>query len=190
MFSVSLALYCLLSSNIKWSLVVYTHLSVWYQTDLMGACVGEMDLLNGSIHQSIQFSFSDVAFISQFSSVSQSCMTLCDPMDFSMPYFPVHHQLLDLSQTHAHWVSDTIQPAHPLLPPSSPAFNFSQHQGLFQWVSSSHQVAKVLEFQHQFFQWIFRTYFLRIHWLDLLATRVFSNTTVQEHQILCAQLSL
>ena len=101
-----------------------------------------------------------VAFISQFSSVAQSCVTLCDPMDFSMPYFPVHHQLLELAQTHAHWVSDTIQPSHPLSFPSPPAFNFSQHQGLFQWVSSSHQVAKVLEFQHQFFQWIFRTNFL------------------------------
>ena len=76
--------------------------------------------------------------------------------------FPVHHQLLELAQTHIHWVSDAIQPSHPLLSPSLPAFNLSQHQGPLQWVSSSHQVAKVLEFQlqHQSFQWIFRTDFL------------------------------
>ena len=98
----------------------------------------------------------------QFSSVAQSCLTFCDPMDCSMPGFPVHHQLLKLAQTHAHRVGDAIQPSHPLSSPSPPAPNPSQHQGLFQWVSSSHQVAKVLEFQlqHQSFQWIFRTDFL------------------------------
>ena len=79
-----------------------------------------------------------------------------------MPGFSVHHQLPELAQTHVHRVDDAIQPSHPLLSPSLPAFNLSQHQGLFQWVSSSYQVAKVLEFQlrHQFFQWIFRTDFL------------------------------
>ena len=78
---------------------------------------------------------------------------------YSTPGFPVHHQLPELAQTHVHWVSDTIQPSHPL---SSPALNLSQHQGLFQWVSSLHQVIKVLELQlhHQFFQWIFRIDFL------------------------------
>ena len=83
-------------------------------------------------------------------------------MDYSMPGFPILHQLPKLVQTHVHWVSDTIQPSHPLLSPSPPAFNLSQHQGLFKWVSSSHQVAKELEFQlqHQSFQWIFRTDFL------------------------------
>ena len=97
-----------------------------------------------------------------FNSVTQSCPTLCNPMDCSMPSFPVHHQLPELAQTHVHWVSDTIQPSHPLLSPSLPTFNLSQEQGLFQWDSSSHQVAKVLEFQlqHQSFQWIFRTDFL------------------------------
>ena len=95
----------------------------------------------------------------QFSSVAQSCLTLCDPMDCSMPDFPVHHQLPELPQTHVHWAGDAIEPSHLLPSPSPPAFNLSQHQGLFQWVSSSHQVAKVLEFQlqHQSFQWIFRT---------------------------------
>ena len=98
----------------------------------------------------------------QFSSVTQSCLTLCDPMDCSMPGLPVHHQLLELTQTHVHQVGDAIQPSHPLSSPSPPAFNHSQHQGLFQWVSSSHQVAKVLnlQFQHQSFQWTFRNDFL------------------------------
>ena len=98
----------------------------------------------------------------QLSSVAQSCPTLCDPMDCSMPGLPVHHQLLALTQTHIHWVSDAIQPSHPLSSTSPPAFNLSQHWGLFQWGTSSSQVAKVLELQlqHQSFQWIFRTDFL------------------------------
>ena len=93
----------------------------------------------------------------QFSSVAQLCLTLCDPMDCSTPALPVHHQLPDFTQIHAHRVGDTIQPSHPLSSPS-PAFNLSQHQCLFQWVSYSYQVVKVLEFQrqHQSFQWIFR----------------------------------
>ena len=100
--------------------------------------------------------------MNQFSSVAQSYLTLCDPMDCSMPGLPVHHQLPEFTQTHVHWVGDAIQPSHPLSSPSPPAFNLSQHQGLFQWVSSLHQVARVLEFQlqHQSFQWLFRTDFL------------------------------
>ena len=95
----------------------------------------------------------------QFSSVAQSCPTLCNPMDCSTPGFPVHHRLLELTQTHVYWVGDAIQPSHPLSSPSPPTFNLSKHQGFFQWVSSSYQVAKVLEFQlqHQSFQWIFKT---------------------------------
>ena len=97
----------------------------------------------------------------QFSSVAQSCPTLCDPMNPSTPGLPVHHQLMEFIQTHVHWVSDAIQPSHPLSSPSPPAPNPSQHHSLFQWVSSWHQVAKVLELQlqHQFFQWIFRVGF-------------------------------
>ena len=97
----------------------------------------------------------------QFSSVAQSCPTLCNPMDCSTPGFPVHHQLLELAQTHVHRVGDAIQPSHPLSSPSPPTFNLSQHQGLFQGVSSLHQVAGGLEFQlqHQSFPWIFRTDF-------------------------------
>ena len=78
-----------------------------------------------------------------FSSVTQSCPTLCDPMDCSMPGFPVHHQLLELAQTHVHRVSDAIQPYHPLSFPSPPAFSLSKHQGLFQGVISSHQTILV-----------------------------------------------
>ena len=93
----------------------------------------------------------------QFSSVAQSCPTLCDPMNRSTPGLPVHHQLPEFTQTRVHWVGDAIQPSHP-----PPAPSPSQQQGLFQRVSSSHEVVKVLEFQfqHQSFQWIFRTDFL------------------------------
>ena len=99
------------------------------------------------------------------SSVAQSCLTLCKPMDCSTPGFPVHHQLPELTQTHVHQVGDAIQPSHPLSFPSR-TFNLPQHQGLFQGVSSSHQGAKVLEFQlqHQSFHWTFG-----IDWFDLLA---------------------
>ena len=96
---------------------------------------------------------------SQFSSVTQLCPTLCGPVDSSTPGFPIHNQLLELTQIHVHRIGDAIQQSHPLSSPSPPAINLSQHQGLFQWVSSSHQVAKVLEFQlqHQSFQWTPRT---------------------------------
>ena len=98
----------------------------------------------------------------QFGSVPQSCPTLCDPMDSSMPGFPVHHQLPEFTQTQVHWVGDAIKPSHPLSSPSPPALNLSQQQGLFKWIGSSRQVAKILEFQlqHQSFQRIFRTDFL------------------------------
>ena len=100
------------------------------------------------------------SIVNQVSSVAQLCPTLCDPMNCSTPGFPVHHQLPELAQTHVHWVGNAIQSSHPLSSPSPPAFNLFHHQGLFHWVSS-HQVAKVLEFQHQSFQWIFRTDFLQ-----------------------------
>ena len=87
-------------------------------------------------------------------SVAQSCPTLCDPMNCSTPGFLVLHCLPEFAETHVHWVSDAIQPSHPLSSPSPPAFSLSQPPGLFQWVSSSHQVAKVLDLQHQSFQWV------------------------------------
>ena len=131
----------------------------------------------------------------QFSSVAQSCLTLCNPMDCSTQGLPVHHQLPEFTQTHVHWVGEAIQPSHPLLPPSTSAFNLSQHQDLFQGVSSD-QVTKVLEFQlqHLFFQWIFRLMSFRMDWfgISLLSkglSRVFSSTTIQKYQFLGTQLS-
>ena len=132
----------------------------------------------------------------QFSSVAQSCPILCDPMNRSTPGLPVHHQFLEFTQTHIHRVSDAIQPSHPLSSPSPPAPKPSQYQSLFQWVSFSNEVARVLEFQ------------LQHHWLqrnpraDLLQnglvgspcsprglSRVFSNTTIQKHQYFGTQPS-
>ena len=98
----------------------------------------------------------------QLSSVAQSCPTLYEPIYGSTQGLPVHHELLESTHTHVHWVGDAIQPSHPPSSPSPPALNLSQHQGLFKWVSSSHQVARILEFQlkHQSFQWTFSTDFL------------------------------
>ena len=98
----------------------------------------------------------------QFSSVAQLCLTLCNPMNRSTPGLPVYHQLPEFTQTQVHWVGDAIGPSHPLLSPSPPTPNPSQHQGLLQWINSSHQVAKVLGFQlqHQSFQWTPRSHLL------------------------------
>ena len=119
----------------------------------------------------------------QFNSVSQSCPTLCDPMNCSMPGLSGHHQLPEFTQIHVHWVGDAIQPSHPLSSPSLPAFNLSQHQGLFKWVSSSHQVAKILEFQlqHQSFQWHPGQISFRMDWLDLLAVQGTLKSLLQYH---------
>ena len=128
--------------------------------------------------------------------VTQSCPTLCDPMDCSTPGFPVLHHLPELAQTYVHRVSNANKPFHPLSSPSPPTFNLSQHQGFFKWVSSSQQVARILEFQlqHQSFQWTFRTDPLRwTGWISLQSkglSRVFSNTTIQKHQFFSTQLSL
>ena len=105
------------------------------------------------------FTFNDIAFSFICCSVAQSYRTLWDPMNCSKPGLPIHHQIPEYTQTHVHCVSDVIQSFHSQSAPSPPALIFTKHQGLFQWVSSSHQVAKVLElqFQHQSFQWIFRT---------------------------------
>ena len=110
---------------------------------------------NGAHPQSSYYTLPSV----EFSSVTQSCPTLCDPMNHSTPGLPVHHQLLEFTQTNVHRVSDAIQPSHPLSSSSPPAPNPSHHQSLFQWVKSSHEVAKVLEFQlwHHSFQRTSRT---------------------------------
>ena len=119
----------------------------------------------------------------QFSSVTQSCPTLCNPMDCSTPGFPVYHQLPELAQTHVHWVSDAVQPFHPLSSPFPPTFKLPQHQGLFQWVISLHQVAKVLEFQPSIspsneYSGLIS---FRIHWLDLLAVQGTLKSLLQQH---------
>ena len=133
----------------------------------------------------------------QFSSVTQLCLTLCDPMACSTPGFPVHHQLPEFTQTHVHWVGDAIQTSHPLSSPFPPALNLSQYHSLFQRVSSSHQVAKVLEFQlqHQFFQWNIQDWspLGLTGWISLQSkglSRVFSNTILQNHQFFSTQLSI
>ena len=115
-------------------------------------------------------------------SVAKLGLTLGDPMDCSTSGFPVLHYLLEFAQTHVHWFTDAIQTSHSLSPPP-PAFNLSQHQDLFQWVSSLHQVAKVLELQlqNQSFQWIFRTDLPRMDWLDLLAVQGTLKSPFQHH---------
>ena len=121
--------------------------------------------------------------IFQFSSVAQSCLTLCDPVDFSTPGLPVHHQLPELTQIHVYWVGDAIQPSHPLSSPSLSTFNLSQHQGLFKWVSSSHQVAKVLEFSFSISPSNERSGLIsfRMDWLDLLAVQGTLKNLLQHH---------
>ena len=122
--------------------------------------------------------------ISIYLRFSHSVMSeLCDPMDCSMTGFPVLYQLLELAHTHVHWVSDAIQPSHSLLSLCPLIFNLFHHQGLFKWVSSLYQVAKILKFQlqHQSFQWTPRTDLL-FFLMSKKLSRVFSNTTVQKHQ--------
>ena len=133
----------------------------------------------------------------QFCSVTQSCLTLYDRMDCSTAGLPVRHQLLEFTQIHVLWVGEAIQPSHPLSSPSPPALNLSQHQSLFQWVNSSHEVAKVLEFQlqHHVLPMNIQAWFPLgwTGWISLQSkglSRVFSNTRVQKHQFFDAQLSL
>ena len=126
--------------------------------------------------------------------VQFSHVWLCDPMECSTPGFPVHYQLLEFTQTHVHWVGNVIQPSHPLLSPSPPAFSLSQHQGLFQWVSSSHHgqnigaSASVLPMNIQ--DWLPLGLSGLISLQSKGFSRVSSNTTVQKHQFFSAQLSL
>ena len=117
--------------------------------------------------------------------VSSSIMSnrLCNPMDCSMPVLPIHHQLPEFTETHVHWVGDTIQPFHPLPSPSPPTFHLSQHQGLFRWVSSLYQVVKLLEFQlqHQSCQWYPGLISFKMVCLDLLAVQETLKNLLQQH---------
>ena len=119
----------------------------------------------------------------QFSSVAQSCPTFCDPMNQNTPGIPVHHQLLESTQTQVHWVSDAIQPSHRLSSSSPPALNLSQNQGLFKWVISLHQVAKDLEFQlqHQSSNEHPGLISFKMDWLDLLAVQETLKSLLQHH---------
>ena len=145
---------------------------------------------------SIQTLFSDGESVLYISSLAQLCPTLCDPMDCSTPGLPVHHQLPEFTQTHVHRVSDVIQPSHPLPSPSPAALNRSQHQGLFQWVSPSHQVAKVLTSASTSVLPMNIQDWFPLGWTGWISlqskglSRVFPNTTVQKHQFSGAQLSL
>ena len=129
----------------------------------------------------------------QFSLVTQSCLTLCDPMNCSTPGLPVHHQLPEFTRTQVHRVSDAIQPSHPLSSPSPPAPNASQHQSLFQWVNSSHEVAGVSALASVLPKDIQdRSPLEWTGWISLQSkglSRVFSNTTVQKYQFFGSQLS-
>ena len=119
----------------------------------------------------------------QFSSVAHSCPTLCDPMNRSMPGLPVHHHLLEFTQTHVHWVSDAVQPSHLLSSPSLPALNLSQHQGLFKWVSFSHQVSKYWSFSFNISPSSEHPGLIsfRMDWLDLLAVQETLKSLLQHH---------
>ena len=119
----------------------------------------------------------------QFSSVAQLCLPLCDSMNHRPPGLPVHHQFPTFTQTHVHWVSDAIQPSHPLLSPSTPAHNPSQHQGLFQWVSSSYQMAEVLSFSFNISPSSEHPGLIsfRIDWFDLLAVQGALKSLLQHH---------
>ena len=119
----------------------------------------------------------------QFSSVAQLCLTLCDPMNRSTSGLPDHHQLPKFTQTHIHWVGDAIQPSHPLSSPSPSAPNPSQNQGLFQWVNSSHEVAKYWSFSFSIspsneYSGLIS---FRMDWLDLLAVQGTLKSLFQHH---------
>ena len=142
--------------------------------------------VDGNLLLCLQFSL--------FSSVAQSCPTLCDPMDSRKPGLPIHHQLRESIQTYVHWVCDAIQPSHPLSSPSPPAFNLSQDQGRFKWLSSLHQrievsaSTSVLPVNTQDWSPLGWTGWISLQSKGL--SRVYSNTTVQKHQFFGAQLSL
>ena len=151
---------------------------------------------NGKLFTKSSFNSPASTISLKFSSVAQSCPTLCNPMNCSTPGLPVHHQLPEFTQAHIHWVGHAIQPSRPLSSPSPPALNLSQHQGLFKWVSSLHQVAKYWSFSFSISpsNEYSRLISFRMDQLGLLKSkglsRVFSNTTIQKHQFFGTQLSL
>ena len=151
-----------------------THLAYNFSFSLDFTGISSVNILHINSH---------LVFAAQFSSVTQSCPTLCDPMNCSTPGIPVHHQLPESTQTYVHWVGDAIQQSHLLSFPSLPALNLSQHQNLFQWVGSSHQVAKILALQpqHQYFNEHSGLISFRMDWLDLLAVQGTLKGLFQQH---------
>ena len=129
---------------------------------------------------SLSVAVSFLCLILSISSDAQSCLTCYEPMDCSSPGFPVHQQHPKLAQTHVHWVGKAVKPSYALLSPFPPAFNLSQHHCLFQWASSLHQEAKVLEFQHQYqsFQWIFST---DLGWTSLISVQSKGLKSLLQH---------
>ena len=116
-------------------------------------------------------------------SVAQSCLTFCDPVDCSMPGFPVPHHLPEFAHIHIHCVGDAVQPTHSLMPSSPSALDLSKNHGLFQWVVCLHQITKILALQHQSFQWILRLISLKIDWFDVLAVQGTFRSLLQHHSL-------
>ena len=119
----------------------------------------------------------------QYSLFTQSCLTLCNSLDCSTPGLHIHHRLLEFIQTHVHWVGDAIQPSHPLSSISSPAFSLAQHQGLFKWVSSLHQVARYWSFIYRISPYNEYSGLIsfRMEWMDILAVQVTCKILLQHH---------
>ena len=157
LYTASPALRPVLKINMTLSLHVSVPIALWFPSAFTevrraDACIPQNTVLSVCffifwLHKPIFSCCLDRWHLPKFSSVAQSYLTLCDPMNFSTPGLPLHHQLPEFTQTPVHRVSDAIQPSHPLLSPSAPAPNRSQHQSLFQGVNSLHEVAIVLEFQ-------------------------------------------
>ena len=176
---------------LEWVAVFYSKSSSWTRDWTCISYIGRQILYHWATWEA-QDSLLGTWF--RFSSVTQLCLILCDPMNHSTPGLPVHHQLLESTQTHVHWVSDAIQPSHPLSSPSPPALNLSPHQGLFKWVSSSHGQSigvsastSVLPVNIQDWSPLGWTAWISLQSKGL--STVFSNTTVRKHQFFGAQLS-
>ena len=133
--------------HFRWFVCLNSILSVWTWPLFLPSWISKLEHHSWALGRwLLAQSLSHLSYL-QFISVAQLCLTLCDPMNCSTPGLPVHHQLPEFTQIHVHRFSDAIQPSHPLSSPSPPTPNPSQHQSLFQWVNTSHEVAKVLEFQ-------------------------------------------
>ena len=150
-------------------ILIYIPLNIPDGKDWLRGKLG-LVLTGGAMHSSVQFSLAP-----------QLCLSLWFPMNCSTPGLPVHHQLLQFTKTHVHWVGDAIQPSHSMSSPSPPAPNSSQYQSLFQWVNSSHEVAKVLELKHHSFQRHPGLISFRMDWLDLLAVQGTLKSLLQHH---------